>query len=69
MFPQTQKHTLGRVVDLDVTQKHSIFKGLLVTSIRPSRRGCLRPDNMSNPLLYQLLPIDLITDIITTHFK
>lgn len=34
-----------------------------------SQRGCLRPDNMSNPLLYQLLPIDLITDIITTHFK
>lgn len=39
MFPQTQKHTLGRVVDLDVTQKHSIFKGSDVTSIPPSPRA------------------------------
>ena len=33
MLPYTEKHTLGRVIDLDVTQKHSIFKGFHVTSI------------------------------------
>lgn len=37
MFPQTQKHTLGRAVDLDVTQKHSLFNGSDVTSIPPSQ--------------------------------
>lgn len=37
MFPQMQKPTLRRVVILDVTLKYSIFKGLRVTSTRPSQ--------------------------------
>lgn len=37
MFPHTQKHTLGRVINLDVAQKCSIFIGSVVTSTPPSQ--------------------------------
>lgn len=39
MFPHTQKHTLGRVINLDVAQKCSIFIGSVVTSTPPSQCG------------------------------
>lgn len=41
MFPITQKHTLGRVVNLDVILKPSIIKDFRVTSIPRTQRGTI----------------------------
>lgn len=59
MFPHTQKHTLGRVINLDVAQKCSIFIGSVVTSTPPSQcalsagtcppAGWPRPDTPRRP--------------------
>ena len=55
MFPQTQKHTLGRLVDLDVTQKYSIFKGSDVKSIQPSQRVWSKEEEHTSSPLYSVL--------------
>jgi hypothetical protein len=39
LFPQTQKHTLGREVNLNVVLKPNNIKAFHVTSILPSQHG------------------------------
>ena len=44
LFPQTQKHTLGREVNLNVVLKPNNIKAFHVTSILPSQHATTRLD-------------------------